>query len=49
VSDDQGDGTATLVIGTHAALEAELSATADALAASDVVVSVQSVLRIEGE
>jgi homoserine dehydrogenase len=44
-----GDGTATLVIGTHAASEGDLSVTAEALAASDVVAAVQSVLRIEGE
>lgn len=40
--------TATLVIGTHEATEAQLAATVQALAASDVVASVVSVLRVEG-
>ncbi|CAN5342224.1 homoserine dehydrogenase [soil metagenome] len=40
--------TATLVIGTHEASEADLSATVAALAASDVVSHVTSVLRVEG-
>ncbi|MBN9606586.1 MAG: homoserine dehydrogenase [Actinomycetales bacterium] len=40
--------TATLVIGTHAATEAALAATVDALAASDSVAEVSSVLRVEG-
>ncbi|MEO6827247.1 MAG: homoserine dehydrogenase [Microbacteriaceae bacterium] len=40
--------TATLVIGTHEATEAALAATVRALAASDVVASVASVLRVEG-
>jgi homoserine dehydrogenase len=39
---------ATLVIGTHEASEADLSATVGALGASDVVRSVTSVLRVEG-
>lgn len=42
------DGTATLVIGTHAAREASLAATVQALAASSVVNAVTSVLRVEG-
>jgi homoserine dehydrogenase len=40
--------TATLVIGTHAAEEAALAATVEALAASDVVTAISSVLRVEG-
>jgi homoserine dehydrogenase len=40
--------TATLVIGTHEAEEAALAATVEALAASDVVTAVSSVLRVEG-
>jgi homoserine dehydrogenase len=40
--------TATLVIGTHEATEAALAATVAALAASDVVTEVRSVLRVEG-
>lgn len=43
------EGTATLVIGTHSATEAALSATVAALGTIDAVVAVQSVLRIEGE
>jgi homoserine dehydrogenase len=39
---------ATLVIGTHEASEADLSATVLGLEASDVVSSVTSVLRVEG-
>ncbi|WP_165068448.1 homoserine dehydrogenase [Marisediminicola senii] len=39
---------ATLVIGTHAASEADLSATVQALGDSPVVTSVTSVLRVEG-
>ena len=39
---------ATLVIGTHEASEADLAATVDAIAAADVVISVESVLRVEG-
>ncbi|PII82878.1 homoserine dehydrogenase [Leucobacter sp. OLJS4] len=41
-------GTATLVIGTHTAREADLAATVDALRDSDVVTAVTSVLRLEG-
>jgi homoserine dehydrogenase len=40
--------TATLVIGTHRAREADLAATVVALASCDVVSSVTSVLRVEG-
>jgi homoserine dehydrogenase len=40
--------TATLVIGTHEAAEADLAATVEALAASSVVGPVASVLRVEG-
>ncbi|MEG0027996.1 MAG: homoserine dehydrogenase [Aurantimicrobium sp.] len=40
--------TATLVIGTHAALESDLAATVSALAQLDAVSSVVSVLRVEG-
>lgn len=40
--------TATLVIGTHEATEADLAATVAALEASPVVVGVASVLRVEG-
>ena len=45
-----GDGTATatLVIGTHAALESDLAATVTALEQLDAVSSVVSVLRVEG-
>lgn len=39
---------ATLVIGTHEATEAALAGTVAALAASDVVLTVTSVLRVEG-
>lgn len=42
------EGTATLVIGTHEALDAALAATVRALADSAVVSSVVSVLRVEG-
>ena len=45
---DGGESTATLVIGTHQASEAQLSATVDGLRSSDVVTSVTSVLRVEG-
>ncbi len=41
-------GTATLVIGTHEALEADLATTVEALESSDVVSSVVSVMRVEG-
>jgi homoserine dehydrogenase len=40
--------TATLVIGTHEASESSLAATVASLAATDVVMSVVSVLRVEG-
>ena len=40
--------TATLVIGTHQAIEAALAETVDALRASDAVSSIASVLRVEG-
>ena len=40
--------TATLVIGTHEAHEADLAATVDALAANSAVIRVTSVLRVEG-
>ncbi|MCX7521156.1 homoserine dehydrogenase [Microbacterium sp. STN6] len=40
--------TATLVIGTHPAPESALAATVEALAQSDVVAAVTSVLRVEG-
>jgi homoserine dehydrogenase len=43
-----GESTATLVIGTHAALESDLAATVTALSQLDAVRSVVSVLRIEG-
>ncbi|MBW8872859.1 MAG: ACT domain-containing protein, partial [Leifsonia sp.] len=43
-----GRATATLVIGTHEAEEAALAATVEALAASDVVIAISSVLRVEG-
>jgi homoserine dehydrogenase len=36
------------VIGTHEAEEAALAATVEALAASDVVIAISSVLRVEG-
>lgn len=42
------NGTATLVIGTHAARESALAATVKALAESNVVSAVTSVLRVEG-
>jgi homoserine dehydrogenase len=40
--------TATLVIGTHVALEAKLSKTIEMLNDAEVVESIVSVLRIEG-
>ncbi|MHA6668830.1 homoserine dehydrogenase [Homoserinimonas sp. A447] len=40
--------TATLVIGTHEASEADLSATVEGLERNDVVSSITSVLRVEG-
>jgi Homoserine dehydrogenase len=45
---DAHSPTATLVIGTHEAIEAALAETVDALRASDVVSSITSVLRVEG-
>ena len=45
---DEVSGRATLVIGTHEASEGALAQTVAALAASPVVVSVASVLRVEG-
>lgn len=45
---DTPQGTATLVIGTHEASEADLAATVAALTSSDVVSAVVSVLRVEG-
>jgi homoserine dehydrogenase len=45
---EQSTPTATLVIGTHEASESSLSATVTSLAASPVVESVVSVLRVEG-
>jgi homoserine dehydrogenase len=45
---DEASGRATLVIGTHEASEGALAQTVAALAASPVVVSVASVLRVEG-
>ncbi|MCW3493907.1 homoserine dehydrogenase [Microbacterium sp. SSM24] len=51
VIDAEGDGPAAarLVIGTHKALEQDLSETVDRLAASGVVERVVSVLRVEGD
>ncbi|TPW70668.1 homoserine dehydrogenase [Schumannella sp. 10F1B-5-1] len=45
---EPGAATATLVIVTHAATEAALTATVAALTASDAVTEVASVLRVEG-
>ena len=42
------EGRATLIIGTHAARESDLSATVDALGADEAVAAVTSVLRLEG-
>lgn len=47
--ESEDDPTARLIIGTHRATEQALSDTVDRLAASDVVDSVVSVLRVEGE
>jgi homoserine dehydrogenase len=44
-----GVATATLVIGTHRAREADLAATVDALRESAAVTAVTSVLRLEGD
>ncbi|NLP83788.1 homoserine dehydrogenase [Microbacterium sp. CFH 90308] len=46
---EAGSGIARLVIGTHKALEQDLSETVDRLAASGVVERVVSVLRVEGD
>ncbi|GEC75269.1 homoserine dehydrogenase [Microbacterium maritypicum] len=45
----EDEPTARLIIGTHRATEQALSATVDALADSEVVARVVSVLRVEGE
>ncbi|MGN6125508.1 MAG: homoserine dehydrogenase [Humibacter sp.] len=45
---EAGPATATLVIGTHEAFESALAATVDVLRASEEVVAVTSVLRVEG-
>lgn len=45
----EDEPTARLIIGTHSATEQALSATVDALADSEVVARVVSVLRVEGE
>jgi homoserine dehydrogenase len=48
----RGDGAsdrAALVIVTHRAPDAALSATVDALAGLDIVAAVESVMRVEGE
>ena len=45
---DHPQPTATLVIGTHEAFEADLAATVAALTSSDAVSAVVSVLRVEG-
>ena len=46
---DGATGTATLVVGTHAALERSLAAVVDALRQSSAVQAVRSVIRIEGD
>ena len=46
--DDDTPATATLIIGTHRALESSLAATVEALEESPVVNTVTSVLRVEG-
>ena len=43
------DGTASLVVGTHRAREADLAATVEALRAAPEVAAVLGVLRVEGE
>lgn len=48
VAKDDSTGTATLVIGTHLAREADLAATVTALRESAAVAEVTSVLRLEG-
>jgi len=47
--DDPDEGRASLVVVTHTATEAALSATVDALAALSTVRGVTSVMRVEGE
>jgi homoserine dehydrogenase len=47
--DQPGDGRASLVVVTHTATDAALSATVDALAALPTVRGVTSVMRVEGE
>ena len=47
-SGDPDDGRASLVVVTHAAPDAALSATVDALAAMPIVRAVDSVMRVEG-
>lgn len=50
LTENNGDpGVARIVIGTHRALEQDLSETVDHLAASGVVERVVSVLRVEGD
>ncbi len=46
--DQDQEGRAALVIGTHVAREADLAAMVDALRASELVLAVTSVLRLEG-
>ena len=48
VAQNAAEARAKLVIGTHQAREADLAATVEALRASDVVLAVTSVLRLEG-
>jgi homoserine dehydrogenase len=48
VGPGEAAATATLVIGTHEASEADLAATVDGLERNDVVSSITSVLRVEG-
>jgi homoserine dehydrogenase len=48
IGSESPQGTATLVIGTHEASEADLAATVAALKSSDVVRAIVSVLRVEG-
>ena len=45
---DEGDGLATLIIGTHRAREKALSAVVDALGEANVTDRIVSVLRVEG-
>ena len=48
VTDDHGDARAMLIIVTHAATDAALSATVTELAGLDTVNEVTSVMRVEG-